>query len=87
MDPNFNTNKAFREQLKVCLKNTFGTSTMAYISKILLKENKKVLELVMFYDNRKRYKENVQSVELCNIYNYEQICLRLLFRLREIKIK
>ena len=52
-----------------------GTSTNANIGKILLKENIRVLALVMFYENRKRHKENVQSVELCNIYNYKQICL------------
>ena len=75
MNPNLNTSKAFREQVKLCLKNTFGTYNMAHISKILLKANTVVLELVMFYDNRKKYKENVQSVELCNIYNYKQICM------------
>ena len=75
MNPNLNMNKAFREQVKVCLKKEFGTSTTAHISKILLKAITRVLELVMFYDNRKKYKENVQSVELCNIYNYKQIYL------------
>ena len=72
MNPNFHNNKAFREQVKVCLKNTFGTSTMANISKILLKANTRVLALVMFYEKKKK---NVQSFELFNIYNYKQICL------------
>ena len=62
MNPDLNTNRVFREQERVCLKNTFVTSTTAHISKILLKSDTRVLELVLFYDNRKKYKENVQSV-------------------------
>ena len=75
MNPNLNKNKAFIEQVKACLKNIFGTSTNAHIGKILLKENTIVLALVMFYDNRKKYKEDVQSVDLCNIFNYQKISL------------
>ena len=37
MNPNLHKNKSFREQVKVCFKNTIGTSTNAHISKILLK--------------------------------------------------
>ena len=73
MNPDLNTNKVFREQVKVYLKTTFYTSTMTQTSKILLKPNTRVLALVMFYENRKKCKENVQSVELCNIYNYKQL--------------
>ena len=68
--PNVHMNKAFREQVKVCLKNTFGTSNTAHIGNMVLKENTRVLALVMFYENRKKYKENVQSVDFCNIYHY-----------------
>ena len=67
MNLNLNMNKAFREQVKVYLKNTCSKSTMTKISKIVFKTNTRVLALVMFYDNRKKCKENVQSVELCNI--------------------
>ena len=67
MNPNLNMNKVFREQVKVCMKTKFSTSTMTHISKILLKPNIRVLSLVMFFENRKKRKENVQSVELCNI--------------------
>ena len=52
MNPTLHKNKAFREQVKVCLKNTFGSSTPAHISRILLKANTRVLVLVMFYENR-----------------------------------
>ena len=56
MNPHLNTNKASREQVMGCLKNTFGPSTNINIGKILLKKNTRVLALVMFYENRKKYK-------------------------------
>ena len=49
MNPNLHKNKAFRDQVKECFKNTFGTSTNLNIGKILMKENTRVLALVMFY--------------------------------------
>ena len=33
MNPNLSMNKVFREQVKVCIKTTFSTSTMTHISK------------------------------------------------------
>ena len=54
MNPNLHKKKVFREQVKVGIKNTFGTSTNAHIGKILLKENTRVLALVMMYENRKK---------------------------------
>ena len=33
MNPNLHKNKGFREQVKGCLKNTFGPSTNIYIDK------------------------------------------------------
>ena len=75
MNPNLSMNKVFREQVKVCMKTKFSTSTITKISKILLKPNTRVLALVIFFENRKKCKENVHSVELFNIYNYKQLCL------------
>ena len=76
MNPNLNTNRAFREQVKVCLKNKFVTDTNIHIGKTVLKNNTRVLALFIFYENGKNIdKENVQSVEVCNIYNYQKICL------------
>ena len=54
MNPNFPKNKFFREQVKLYLKNTFVPSTNTLISKILLKDNTRVLALVMLYDNREK---------------------------------
>ena len=42
MNPNFHKKKAFREQVKGCLKNTFGPSTNIHIRKILLKKYRSV---------------------------------------------
>ena len=75
MNPNLSINKACKEQVKIFMKNIFGTTTQQHISKILLKPNTIVLALVMFYDTRKKSIENFQSVELCNIYNYKKLCL------------
>ena len=75
MNPNLSINKYFKEQVKICMKNTFGTTTQQHISTILFKPNTRVLALVMFYDTRKKIKEIFQIVELCNIYNYKQLCL------------
>ena len=53
MNPNLSTNKYFKEQVKVCMKTTFSTSTMTHISKMLLKPDTRVLALVMIFENRK----------------------------------
>ena len=50
MNPNLSINKAFKDQVKLCLKNTFSTSTLSHISKILLKPNTRVLALVIFLE-------------------------------------
>ena len=54
MNPNLNTNKSLREQVKICLKNTFVPSTNIHIGKILSKQNTRVLELVIFDESRKK---------------------------------
>ena len=43
MNPNLHKNKSFREQVKRCLKETFGPSTNIHIGKILLSKNTRVL--------------------------------------------
>ena len=72
--------------MKVFLKTPFSTSTLTHSSKFLLKPDTRVLELVMFFENRKKCKENIHSVELCNIYNYMKLCLYWLFRFWEKKL-
>ena len=57
MNPNLRINKSFKEQVKICMKNTFGATTEKHISKILLEPDTRVLELVIFYETRKKFKK------------------------------
>ena len=54
MNPHLSINKSFKEQVKVFMITTLSTSTMKHISKILLKLDTRVLELVMFFNHRKK---------------------------------
>ena len=54
MNKNLDNNKAFKEQVNGCMKNTLGPPTNTHIGRILLKYNTRVLALVMFYENRKQ---------------------------------
>ena len=38
MNPNLSINKYFKEQVKICMKNIFGTITQQHISQILSKK-------------------------------------------------
>ena len=51
---NLSIDKAFKEQIKICMKTTFGRMTQQHSSKILSKTNTIVLALVMFYETRQR---------------------------------
>ena len=51
MNPNLNRSRAFKDQVKLCLKNTFGPDTNSHISKTLQKPNTRVLALVIFYES------------------------------------
>ena len=68
MNTNLNMKKVFREQVKVCMKTTFSTSTMTQSSKILLKPNTRVLALVMFNENRGGNAKEMFRVLNCVIY-------------------
>ena len=76
MNPTLYRNRAFKDQVKVCFNHTFGPDTISHINKTLQK--KKYKTAIISYILREwenNYKETVQSVELCNIYYYQQICL------------
>ena len=47
-------NIAFKNQVKVCLKHTFGPDTNFHISRTLQKPNTRVLSLVIFYESGKQ---------------------------------
>ena len=48
LNPTLNKNKYFNEQLKACLINTFGAYTNKHINKTLMKQDTRVLALVVF---------------------------------------
>ena len=74
-NPNFIIDKYFKAQVKIYVKNTFGTMAQQHISKILSKTNTKCYHYLCFIRPDKKNKETFQSVELCNLYNYKQLCL------------
>ena len=87
MNPNLIINKAFKEQVKICIKNTFGTMTQQHISKILSKPNTRLLSLVMFYETRQKHSKKMFNVLSCAIYtiirNY--VCIDCLGSEKTIK--
>ena len=68
MNPNLHKNKAFKYQVKECLKNTFGPSTNIHIGKIILKTNTRVLAFVIFYENREKIVRKMFRLLSCVIY-------------------
>ena len=53
INPTFNINKAFKEQVTKCMETTLDAITQPHFSKILPKKNTRVLELLIFYETRK----------------------------------
>ena len=51
MNPTFNRNRAFKDQVKLCLKNKLGPDTNSHIPKTSAKNNTRVLALVIFYES------------------------------------
>ena len=60
INPTLSIDKAFKEQLTKCTKNTFGAMTQPRISKILPKKTR-VLALLMFYETRKTLRKFSKS--------------------------
>ena len=68
MNPTLNRNRAFKDQVKVCLKHTFGPDNNSHISKSLQKPNTRVLSLVIFYESGKTIIRKLFRVFICVIY-------------------
>ena len=69
MNPNLNSNRSFKDQVKVCLKNTFGPDTNTHIAKTLSKNNTRALALVIFYESGRKIIRKLFRVLSCGIYN------------------
>ena len=50
--PGLNVNKTLKKQVEKCMLTIFGAITQPFIKAILLKNNTRVLEVIMFYDTR-----------------------------------
>ena len=70
LNPTLLTNKVFKEQVKTCFKNTFGPDTNKHINRTLHKKYKSACISCFLRAWEYQSKENFQSVELCNTYNY-----------------
>ena len=73
INPNLSINKAFKYQVKICMKTTFGTMNQQHISKILSKTNSRVLALVVFYNTRPKRFKVLSCVIYTIIRNY--VCI------------
>ena len=67
INPRFNINKAFREQVDKCMNNIFGSITQPFIRYTLAKNDTRVLAILMFYETRKNTKKYFK-VFSCVIY-------------------
>ena len=67
VNPSLSINKAFKDQVKICMKTTFSTMTQQHISKILSKTNTRVLALVVFYETRPKHSRKMSKVLSCVI--------------------
>ena len=67
-NPALYTNKVFKEQVKACLSNTFGADTNKHINNILLKQNKRVIALVVSYEHGNLNTRKMFKVLRCVIY-------------------
>ena len=78
MNPGFNVNKTFIEQMKKCMFTTFGAIAQPFIKSTLLKKKTIVLILTMFYE--KRAKNIAYRVCSCSIYTIIEryVCIHYL---------
>ena len=67
-NPILYTNKVFRDQVKACSKHTFGPDTNKHIHKIWIKQNTRVLELVVFNEPGNIIPREMFKVLICVVY-------------------
>ena len=67
-----------------CTKTTFGAITKPHISKILAKNNTRVLALLIFYETRKNSKKFLKVLS-CVIYTIISNCVYIDYLASELK--
>ena len=68
LNPTLNKNKAFKQQVKACLINTFGADTNKRINKKMMNRDTRVLALVVFYELGNFNPRKMFRVLSCVIY-------------------
>ena len=69
LDPGFNINKIFREQVEINVALTFSCKIIMLIKNVLRKDNNRLLSVMMFYENRNNMIFNVLSSVVYFIIN------------------
>ena len=75
LNPILNKNKAFKDQVKACLNNKFGADNNKHINKTLMKQDTKVLALVVFYELGNFNPRKMFRVLSCVIYTIIDRCV------------
>ena len=76
MNPTLFKNRDFKEQVKVCFRNTFVPDTASHTNKILVKKYKSA-SISYFYDSGKTIIRKLSRVLSCVIYTiiYKYVCI------------
>ena len=69
INPGLNINKAFKEQVEICVYTTFGEITQPFIKTKLSNKNTSLLELIMFYETRGDNPKKYFRVLSCVVYS------------------
>ena len=91
-NPTLYRHKVFKEQLKLCLNNTFGADTNKQINVILKRPNTRVIALIIIYDHGRYSTIKMFKVLCCFVYTIidKYVCIDYLCtenkRLSELKI-
>ena len=75
LNPHLNKNKAFKDQVKTYLNNTFGADTNKHINKTLMNRDTRVLALVVFYEQGDFNPRKMFRVLSCVIYTIIDRCV------------
>ena len=86
-NPTLYKHKVFKDQVKSCLGNTFGTDTNKHINDILLRPNTRVITLIVNYEHGSFSTRFFFKVLSCVVYTiiYKYMCIEYLCTEKKIK--
>ena len=84
-NPNLFRHRVFKEQVKLCLNNTFGADTNKQINVILKRPNTRVIALILNYEHGSYSTIKVFKVLSCVVYTMidKYVCIDYLFTLNK----